>query len=119
MNHNLQVSTPSLPSGSAVAAFLGAMVGMLSFGIIVYLCELFPSIVKHVHALGKLWIPGAEEIGPYSGKETLGFLAWLTSWWILNKLLSGRDLRTGFWFGIFTIGVVAATCLIWPPLWPH
>jgi hypothetical protein len=26
-----------------------------------------------VHGVGKLWMPGAEGIGPYSGKETISW----------------------------------------------
>ena len=112
-----QISTDSIPNGIAIAAYLSAMIGLLALGIVVFLCEASKPFLEQVYTLGKLWIPGAEGIGPYSGKETVALLAWLVSWWILHYLLRRKQLNGGFWLTIFLVGIGVATTLVWPPVW--
>ena len=69
-----------------------------------------------VHRIGKLWMPGAEGIGPYSGKETLSLLVWLVSWAILHPLLRKTEWNNQVVVGIFLVGVALATTLLWPPV---
>ena len=105
-------------NGAAVAATLSAMVGMLALAAVVLACEASKELTGRVHALGKLWMPGAEGIGPYSGKETVMLIAWLGSWAILHPLLRRREIRGGLWLAGFLVGVGVACTLIWPPTWP-
>ena len=105
------------PNGAAVAATLSAMMGMLALAAVVLACEASKAMIDRVHALGKLWMPGAEGIGPYSGKETVMLLAWLTSWAVLHPILRRRELNGGLWLTVFLAGVGVASTLIWPPAW--
>lgn len=54
-------------------------------------------------------------IGPYSGKQTLGVVAWLISWYLLNKILENKDIdpnKIMHWtYGLYAL----ATLLIFPP----
>ncbi len=115
-----QVKTTSsqrIPNGAAIAAYLSAMIGLLVLSLSALLSEISEPMKNWIHEVGKLWILGAEGIGPYSGKETLGLVGWLFSWLILNKVLRKKELSGGFWLVIFLVGIGIATTLIWPPIW--
>ena len=70
-----------------------------------------------VHGIGKLWMPGAAGIGPYSGKETVGLVVWIVSWAVLHPLARGKELNLARWLVVFLIGVGVATTLLWPPVY--
>ena len=59
-----------VPGGIAVAALMAAMLGMLTLAVVNVFTAASPDFNKWVHNVGKLWMPGAQGIGPYSGKET-------------------------------------------------
>lgn len=105
------------PNGSAVAAYLAAMIGLVVLGVVVFACEASKEFTQTVHAIGKLWMPGAEGIGPYSGKQTLMLAAWLGSWGILHTRLRKREMRGEVWLTVFLVGIGVASTLIWPPVW--
>ncbi len=105
------------PNGAAVAATLSALAGMLALAAVVLACEASKAMTDRVHALGKLWMPVAEGIGPYSGKETVMLVAWLASWAVLHPLLRRRELNGGLWLTVFLAGVGVASTLVWPPAW--
>jgi len=86
MNLNETTEAP-IPNGVAIAAYLGAMIGLLVLGIVAFACTASKPFEQSVYGIGKLWMPGAAGIGPYSGKETLGLLAWLISWLVLHSAL--------------------------------
>jgi len=115
--------TPStqerIPGGIAVAALMAAMLGMLTLAVVNVFTAAFPAFNTWVHNVGKLWMPGAQGIGPYSGKETLALIGWLGSWTILHFALRGRDLEISRWFIVFLVGVGIATTLIWPPVFEY
>jgi len=115
--------TPStgerIPGGIAVAALMAAMLGMLTLAVVNVFTTGSPAFNAWVHGIGKLWMPGAQGIGPYSGKETLGLVAWLGSWVILHAALRRRDLDVARWFIVFLVGVAIATTLIWPPVFEY
>jgi hypothetical protein len=112
--------TPSgrapLPSGIAVAAFMSAMLGLLALALVNLFTDASKGFNTWVHSVGKLWMPGAEGIGPYSGKETLAVVAWLGSWIVLHLILRKKDVEISRWFIVFLVGVGVATTLIWPPV---
>jgi hypothetical protein len=108
-----------VPSGIAVAALLGAMIGMLTLAVVNVFTAASPGFNTWVHNVGKLWMPGAEGIGPYSGKETLAALGWLVSWAALHAGLRSRELSLSRWFLVFLLGVGVATTLIWPPVFEY
>lgn len=105
------------PNGASVAATLSALIGMLALAGVVLACEASTEVSVEVHALGKLWMPGAEGIGPYSGKETVMLAAWLGSWAVLHLLLRRREMNGGLWLTVFLAGAGVASTLIWPPTW--
>jgi hypothetical protein len=121
---NVEVAwTPStrqrIPGGIAVAALLSAMLGLLTLAVVNVFTAGSTGFNAWVHGVGKLWMPGAAGIGPYSGKETLALIAWLGSWLILHFALRKSDLEISRWFIVFLVGVAIATTLIWPPVFEY
>lgn len=108
-----------VPAGVAVAALLSAMLGMLTLAVVNVFTTASVAFNAWVHGVGKLWMPGAEGIGPYSGKETLALAMWLGSWTVLHLALRKRDLDVSRWLIVFLIGVGVATTLIWPPVFEY
>ena len=105
-----------VPSGIAVAALISVVIAMLTLAIVNTCTAASPTFNSWVHSVGKLWMPGAEGIGPYSGKETLSAIAWLGSWVILHYALRRRELNLSRWMIAFLVGTALATTLIWPPV---
>jgi hypothetical protein len=99
-----------------VAAILAAALGLLTLALVNLATEASPAARDWVHGLGKLWMPGAEGIGPYSGKQTLALGAWIGSWIVLHLGLRGRDLGLGRWLVVCLVIVGIATTLLWPPV---
>lgn len=108
-----------VPGGVAVAALMAAMLGMLALAVVNVFTAASKPFNAWVHGIGKLWMPGAEGIGPYSGKETISLVAWLASWVLLHYALRGRDMRLSVWLVVFLMGVGVATTLIWPPVFEY
>jgi len=116
--HTPSIRTP-MPEGVAVAALMAAMVGMLTLAVVNVFTAASKGFNAWVYSVGKLWMPGAQGIGPYSGKETLALVAWLASWVILGVVLGGKEMRLSSWLIVFLVGVGIATTLIWPPVFEH
>jgi hypothetical protein len=112
---------PRMPvaSGIAVAALMAAMIGLLTLAVVNVFTAASPAFNGWVHGVGKLWMPGAEGIGPYSGKETLAALGWLGSWVMLHFTLRSRELKLSRWVIGFLVGAGVATTLIWPPVFEY
>lgn len=122
--NNVEVAyTPSsrerIPGGIAVAAFLAAFVGTFTLAVVNVFTVASKDFNAWVHGVGKLWMPGAAGIGPYSGKETLALIGWLGGWIVLHFVLRKKDLEVGRWFVAFLVGLGIATTLIWPPVYEH
>ena len=109
----------SLTTGPAAAALIGTALGLLALGISHVLSEASTSFKNWMQTLGNLWMPGAQGIGPYSGKETLSVLGWLVSWVVLHQALKTRELALSRWLIAFLVGVALATTLIWPPVFEY
>jgi len=119
-----QVDAALRPSGAAVAAMLSIGIGAMAMAIVVGLADASATFNNgFVHAVGKAWVPGAQGIGPYSGKFTFFLVGWLLSWGIGHLVLKNRDLDLGKWavvsFALISLGIL----LIWPPItdlvWVH
>lgn len=108
-----------VPSGAAIAALMSAMLGMLTLAVVNAFTAGSKAFNAWVHGVGKLWMPGAEGIGPYSGKETLSLIVWIGTWIVLYLALRKRDPELGRWLIVFLIGVGIATTLIWPPVFEY
>lgn len=102
--------------GTAQAALLGAMIGVLTLSIVNLGTEISEAFKTTVHNVGKAWMPGAEGIGPYSGKETLALVAWLGSWLLLHRFLKSGEWNSRVVIAVFLLGIAAATTLLWPPV---
>jgi hypothetical protein len=92
------------------------VLGMLAMAIVNIFTEASQPFKELIHAIGKAWIPGAQGIGPYSGKETVLLVVWLVSWAILHYTLRWRDLPIKPWAIGFLAGIGVATTLLWPPV---
>ena len=110
---------PRRPTGEAAAALLAAGIAMLTLALVNQITAGSPAFNNWVHAIGKLWMPGAAGIGPYSGKETLSAVAWLVSWAILHPVLRSRELPLSRCLVVFLVMVAVATTFIWPPVFEH
>jgi hypothetical protein len=109
----------TMPTGAAVAALMAAMLGMLALAVVNVFTAASKPFNTWVHDVGKLWMPGAAGIGPYSGKETISLLVWLGAWVLLHYALRGREMRLSTWLVVFLAGVGVATTLIWPPVFEY
>ena len=119
-----QVDITTRPSGAAIAAMLSIGIGAMAMAIVVGISDASAAFNNgFVHSIGKAWVPGAQGIGPYSGKFTFFLVGWLLSWAIGHLVLKNRDLDLGKWavvsFALISLGIL----LIWPPIteliWVH
>ena len=104
------------PTGPAVAALISAVLGILALSVTQVLCEKSESIKNTVDSLGKLWIPGAEGIGPYAGKETIQLVVWVVTWAFLHVLLRKKQIALGWPMIVFLLILGIATTFLWPPM---
>lgn len=102
--------------GTAQAALLAGMLGLLALAGVNLGTEISNGFKNIVHGIGKLWMPGAEGIGPYSGKETLSLAVWLLSWFILHRELKAKEWNQAVVLTVFLVGIAFATTLLWPPV---
>ena len=110
------MNTSEKPNGMAAAAILACAAGFLVLAATHLLAEYSDAGKEWVHAWGRAWMPGAQGIGPYSGKETLALLAWLGSWVLLHLWLRRKNVNLTASGVLFLIGVGLATTLLWPPV---
>jgi len=103
-------------NGPLVAAMLAIVTGLLVMAFVNIGTDMSAGFKDTVHGIGKAWIPNAQGIGPYSGKETLMLLGWLGSWPLYHLLLRRRELNLKVWFLVFVVGVAVAALLVWPPV---
>ena len=103
--------------GPAVAAMLSVGIGALLMAIVVGVSDANKAFEGNViHPLGKLWVPGAAGIGPYSGKFTVFLLGWLLSWAGLSIAWKKKDLDLSRWTLISLVLIGVAILLVWPPI---
>lgn len=106
---------PNKKNGIAAAAITSSMIGILSLSISHLLSVVSQASKTIIHEIGKLWIPGADAIGPYGGKETIMLIGWVVSWVILHYALRNRDVKLSYYTIVFMIGVGVATLFVWSP----
>ena len=104
----LPVLRTSFPTGTFVAALLAAMIGLLVLGAV--------NIYSIVDAGFNKAITLNAGIGPYSGKEVFWLTGWFLSWIILHFAVRKKTLNLRKWFGVFMVGMLVATLLVWPPI---
>lgn len=104
------------PTGPAGAAMISVSLGLLAMAVSHVIAEGSEATKNAIHNLGKLWIPGAQGIGPYSGKETIALVVWLVSWAILHYALRRREVSlTAYGLG-FLVLIGLSTTMLWPPV---
>ena len=96
------------PTGVIVAALFAAWIGLMALAI--------TNIAADVNDGFKTWITLHSGIGPYSGKEVFLFASWFVSWPFLHFTLRTREVDLRRWFGVFLVGMLIATILMWPPI---
>ena len=102
--------------GAAQAALLAVALGLVTLALVNIGTAMSSEFKAVVHAIGKLWMPGAEGIGPYSGKETIALVVWLVSWLGLHRLLRFKEWNNNVVLVLFLTGIAVATTLVWPPI---
>lgn len=105
------------PDGPAVAAMLSIGIGALAMALVVGISDANKAFEGNViHTLGKLWVPGAQGIGPDSGKFTVFLLGWLLSWGGLHIAWKKKDLDLSTWTIISLVLIGVSILLVWPPI---
>ena len=105
-----------MTTGPAAAAVLGAGLGLVTLAISHVLSEASEPFKSGMQTLGNLWMPGAQGIGPYSGKETVALVVWLFTWTVLHGVFRKRDVNLTLVGVIALLLVGIATTLLWPPV---
>lgn len=102
-------------TGAAQAVLLSAMIGMVTLSLVNLGTELSEAFKEAVWQIGRWTMPGAQGIGPYSGKQTLSLAAWLFSWLMLTPALGEKGIPHRATLILFLGGLGLATTLLWPP----
>ena len=86
-------------TGAAAAAFIAGGIGALVLGLMTVLAEMSAGIANML-----MWVG---PVGPLSGKTSLSVIAWLVSWFVLNKMWQGQDydLKKAFTIALVLIGL--------------
>lgn len=103
------------PNGEAVAALMSAMIGLLLMGITHFTSDASSSFGQWLLSVGKAWIPNAQGLGPYSGKETFMLVGWLGSWGLMHFALRNRSVRLTLPIVVFIVGMALATLFVYTP----
>jgi hypothetical protein len=106
-------------NGPDMAAVLAACIAIFALGAVQLWVVLDESgdNKELMQDIGNAWIPHAEHIGPYSGKETVMLVAWIASWGILYLALRHKHVDPRPWFGIGLVLLLIGVLGVWPPVW--
>ncbi len=102
-------------NGRAVAAMLSAMIGLLVMGIVHTATVASADFNTFVFDVGRAWIPNAQGIGPYSGKETFLLIGWFVSWVTLHFALRNKNVSIKVASIVFIVGIAIAALLVYSP----
>ena len=96
--------------GAAAAALLAAVIGIFVLGLLTTLADMerFSDFSE--------WLAWDDEVGPLSGKSSLGLIAWAAAWPPLHLLLYRRDGVILAASAISLVLFVAAMVLMFPPV---
>jgi hypothetical protein len=92
------------PDGPGAAAMISAGIGIFVLGFFTTAAVISGGIKSFL-----LWWEWGQGVGPLAGKSTLAILAWLISWFILDRLWRKKDveLMTAFYIGL-GLGILGA-----------
>ena len=98
----------SVNMGPAAAAFIAGGIGTFFVGLMTTLDEASAGL--------KTFLTWSTPVGPLSGKTTVGVLAWLIAWFVLNNMWKGKDydMRRAFTITLVLIGL--GLLLTFPPI---
>lgn len=96
------------PNGPALAAVLGAALGVFFLGLLTTLSEM----AVGVHD----WLIFQDRVGPLSGKTTTAGIAWLVSWAVLHLVWWKRDVPFVPVMVLTIALIVAGNVLMFPPV---
>lgn len=94
-------------NGAALAAFLGAGIGALGLGLVVFLNEL------GVFEVPALYGPA----GGVTGRTAAGVLVWLVAWAVLHSRWKDRRMESSGPFAMALILIAVGFVLCFPPVW--
>ena len=94
--------------GAAAAALLAAVFGILVLAVAIVVAEANEDFSN--------WLKWDNEVGPLSGKSSLGLIAWAATWPVLHLLLYRRDRVLLAASAISLVLFVAAMVLMFPPV---
>ena len=96
------------PNGPAMAAILGAALGVFSLGLATFISAA---------AIGaKEWFEFQQRVGPLSGKTTMAGVAWLVAWGVLHVAWRKRDVPFVPVAVLAGVLFVVANLLMFPPI---
>jgi len=96
------------PNGPAMAALLGAALGVFSMGLATFISE--AAVGAHD------WFEFQKRVGPLSGKTTMAGIAWLVAWGALHLVWWKRDVPFLPVAVLAVVLVVAGNLLMFPPI---
>ena len=96
------------PNGPALAAILGAALGVFYVGLATFISE--AAVGAHD------WFEFQRRVGPLSGKTTMAGIAWLVSWAVLQVVWWKRDVPFLAVAVLAGVLIVAGNLLMFPPI---
>jgi hypothetical protein len=87
---------------------LAAVIGILVLAVAIVVAEANEDFAQ--------WLAWDDEVGPLSGKSSLGLIAWAAAWPVLHLLLYRRDRVLLAASAISFVLFVAAMVLMFPPV---
>ncbi len=103
------------PTGPAAAAVLAAGVGLLSMAVAHLIAAAYQPFEAALLVVGRLFFPGGDAVGGYSGNELVGLVVWLGGWALLHWRLRQRQVGLTGVTAILLVCLLVATLLFWPP----
>ncbi len=104
-------------TGEIAAAFLAICIGLTGM-IASHIWSVVDQINAHLTLL-KIgsWIPGWWGIGPYAGKETVGLVLWIASWFVLHLIFKRTNVSLKGWTYVFMVMFSIIVIFTWPPVY--
>ena len=97
------------PNGPVAAALLAGGIGSAVLGLLTFGAEA-SEVIKNI-------LDWYKPVGPLMGKSSLGILAFILSWVILNSLWKGKETNFNRIATIALALVVVGLIFTFPPVW--
>ena len=105
---SISIDVEKKPKGGIIAAFLGAMVTVMSIGVF--------HLIGHANSGFKTFLKFHEGIGPLSGKvvlaHILGFVVFGVAYMLLRKR---QEVNLILWFVLLIIALLLGTLFVFTP----